>query len=118
MKKSLSPHAFEIIKRMQQSELTESYIYEEIAKFAKGEENKNRNKTANGSSIIKAIALMEIYTVWAKEHHHNTGKDTYKQSCKNLKYPRISKTFKNRIAEYHFAYKWCHTGCKQRNIHL
>ena len=40
MKKSLSPHAFEIIKRMQQSELTESYIYEEIAKFAKGEENK------------------------------------------------------------------------------
>lgn len=39
MKKTISPQAFAIITRMQQSELTESYIYEEIAKFAKGEEN-------------------------------------------------------------------------------
>lgn len=40
MKKTISPESFAIIKRMQQSELTESYIYEEISKFAKGEENK------------------------------------------------------------------------------
>jgi len=40
MKKMISAKALEIIKRMQQSELTESVIYAEIAKFAKGEQNK------------------------------------------------------------------------------
>lgn len=40
MKKQISAKALEIIKRMQQSELTESMIYAEIAKFAKGEQNK------------------------------------------------------------------------------
>ncbi|MBR2343461.1 MAG: VIT1/CCC1 transporter family protein [Clostridia bacterium] len=40
MKKNLSAPALKIIKKMQQSELTESVIYEKIAKFAKGEENK------------------------------------------------------------------------------
>ena len=40
MKKVISQQSLEIIKRMQQSELTESVIYEEIAKVAKGEENK------------------------------------------------------------------------------
>lgn len=40
MKKQLSEKALKIIKKMQQNELTESYIYENIAKFAKGEENK------------------------------------------------------------------------------
>ena len=40
MKKTVSPKALDIIKRMQQSELTESVIYAEIAKFAKGEQNK------------------------------------------------------------------------------
>lgn len=40
MTKNLSPMALSIIKKMQQSELTESVIYEKIAKFAKGEENK------------------------------------------------------------------------------
>lgn len=40
MKKSLSEKSFKIIKKMQQSELTESYIYEAIAKSAKGERNK------------------------------------------------------------------------------
>lgn len=41
MQKELSPKALSIIKKMQQSELNESVIYEEIAKFAKGEDNKN-----------------------------------------------------------------------------
>ena len=40
MKKNISQGSFAIIKQMQQSELTESVIYSEIAKFAKGEENK------------------------------------------------------------------------------
>ena len=40
MKKELSKKAFEIIKKMQQSELTDSVIYAEIAKFAKGDKNK------------------------------------------------------------------------------
>ena len=40
MKKNLSEKALGIIKKMQQSELTESVIYAEIAKFAKGEQNK------------------------------------------------------------------------------
>ena len=37
---NISATALEIIKRMQQNELTESVIYEKIAAFAKGEENK------------------------------------------------------------------------------
>ncbi len=40
MEKVISKKALEIIKKMQQNELTESVIYEKIAKFAKGEENK------------------------------------------------------------------------------
>ena len=40
MKIQLSEKALEIIKKMQQNELTESVIYSEIAKFAKGDENK------------------------------------------------------------------------------
>ena len=40
MKKQLSEKALGIIKKMQQNELTESIIYAEIAKFAKGDENK------------------------------------------------------------------------------
>ncbi len=38
--KNISAKALKIIKKMQQGELTESVIYAEIAKFAKGEENK------------------------------------------------------------------------------
>ena len=40
MSKTVSPEALAIIKKMQQNELTESVIYEKIAKFAKGDENK------------------------------------------------------------------------------
>ena len=36
---TLSTKALSIVKKMQQSELTESVIYEKIARFAKGEEN-------------------------------------------------------------------------------
>ncbi len=40
MKKQLSEKALAIIKKMQKNELCESVIYEKIAQFAKGEENK------------------------------------------------------------------------------
>ena len=40
MSKTISAKALAIIKKMQQNELTESVIYEKIASFAKGEENK------------------------------------------------------------------------------
>lgn len=40
MTTSVSEKALSIIRRMQQSELTESVIYEKIAAFAKGDENR------------------------------------------------------------------------------
>ena len=40
MANNVSPEALAAIRRMQQNELTESVIYEKIAAFAKGEENK------------------------------------------------------------------------------
>lgn len=40
MTTNISPAALAIVKKMQQNELTESVIYEKIAAFAKGEENK------------------------------------------------------------------------------
>ena len=40
MSQKLSEKALSIIRRMQQNELTESVIYEKIAAFAKGEENR------------------------------------------------------------------------------
>ena len=40
MTTKISPKALAIIRKMQQSELTESVIYEKIAQFAKGAENK------------------------------------------------------------------------------
>lgn len=40
MSNGISPAALAIIRKMQQNELTESVIYEKIAAFAKGEENK------------------------------------------------------------------------------
>ena len=40
MASTLSPKALAVVKKMQQNELTERVIYEKIARFAKGEENK------------------------------------------------------------------------------
>jgi VIT1/CCC1 family predicted Fe2+/Mn2+ transporter len=40
MTKNISAQAMSVIRKMQQSELTESVIYEKIARFAKGEENR------------------------------------------------------------------------------
>lgn len=40
MKKDLSPRALAIVRRMQRNELDESIVYARIARFAKGEENR------------------------------------------------------------------------------
>ena len=40
MAHTLSEKALALVLRMQKNELTESVIYERIAKFAKGDENK------------------------------------------------------------------------------
>ena len=40
MTSKVSEQALKIIRKMQQNELTESVIYVKIARFAKGEENK------------------------------------------------------------------------------
>ncbi|MBQ9939929.1 MAG: VIT1/CCC1 transporter family protein [Clostridia bacterium] len=59
MQKELSQKALSIIKKMQQSELNESVIYEEIAKFSKGENNKN---------TLRRLAAEEKahYEIWKK----------------------------------------------------
>lgn len=59
MKKMLSQTALSIVKKMQQSELTESVIYREIAKFAKGDENKK---------VLHRLAAEEKahYEIWKK----------------------------------------------------
>ena len=59
MTENISPAAMEIIKSMQQGELTESVIYEKIAAFAKGEENK---------ATLRRLAAEEKahYNIWKK----------------------------------------------------
>ena len=59
MNTQLSPRAREIIIKKQQNEMTESAIYEKIAKFAKGEENKE---------TLQRLAREERahYEIWKK----------------------------------------------------
>ena len=51
MSNNLSSEALAIIRRMQQNELTESVIYEKIAKFAKGEENRQTLKRLSAPGL-------------------------------------------------------------------
>ena len=59
MSKEVSQKALAVIKKMQQNELTESVIYEKIAAFAKGDENKQ---------TLKRLAQEEKahYEIWKK----------------------------------------------------
>ena len=82
MKKELSSKALSIIKKMQQSELTESVIYEKIAKFAKGEENK---KTLHRLSKEEK----NHYEIWK----NYTGIEMKPQKFKILKYTLIARVF-------------------------
>ncbi len=79
MVKEISVKAMEIIKKMQQNELTESVIYKEIAKFAKGEENKK-------TLLRLADEEKAHYEIW-KNH---TGIEMKPQKGKILKYKAIA----------------------------
>lgn len=94
MKKSVSQAAFAIIKKMQQSELTESVIYEEIAKFAKGDENKN---------ILMRLAKEEKahYEIWKKY----TGIEMKPEKLKVFWYKLMA-----RILGFTFAVKLMENG--------
>ena len=82
MKKELSQQALKIIKKMQQSEITESVIYEKIAKFAKGEENKK---------VLMRLAKEEKnhYEIWKKY----TGVEMKPQKFKIFKYKLLARLF-------------------------
>ena len=90
----ISKNAFEIIKKMQQNELTESVIYEEIAKFAKGDENKE---------TLKRLATEEKahYEIWK----NYTKIEMKPQRLKILKYKIIA-----RILGFTFAVKLMENG--------
>lgn len=82
MMKNISQSAFKIVKKMQQNELTESFIYEEIAKFAKGTENRE---------VLLRLAKEERahYEIWKKY----TGLDMKPEKFKILKYKLIALIF-------------------------
>ena len=81
MTSNLSPKALAIIKKMQQGELTESVIYEKIAKYAKGDENK---------VTLRRLAEEENghYQIW-KQY---TGLEMKPETAKVLKYTLIART--------------------------
>lgn len=82
MGNEVSAKAMDIIKKMQQNELTESVIYEKIAKFAKGEENKQ-------TLLRLANEEKAHYEIW-KEY---TGIEMKPQKLKVLKYQMLAKVF-------------------------
>ena len=94
MTANVSPKALAIIKKMQQSELTESVIYEKIAKFAKGDENK---------ATLQRLSREEKahYEIWKKY----TGVDMVPEKGKVFKYTAIA-----RILGFTFAVKLMEQG--------
>ncbi len=94
MKKELSPAALSIVKKMQQNELTESVIYEEIAKFAKGEENKK-------TLLRLAKEEKSHYEIWKKY----TGIEMKPEKRKVFKFKTIA-----RILGFTFAVKLMENG--------
>lgn len=94
MNKNISPTALSIIKKMQQSELTESVIYEEIAKFAKGAENKD---------VLLRLAREEKahYEIWKRY----TGIEMKPEKGKILHYKLLA-----RILGFTFAIKLMERG--------
>ena len=94
MIKELSKDALNIVKKMQQNELTESYIYEAIAKFAKGEENKK--------TLLRLSAEERAhYEIWKKY----TGIEMKPQKSKIFKYKLLA-----RILGFTFAVKLMENG--------
>ena len=91
---NLSPTANAIVLKMQQNELTESVIYEKIARFAKGEENR---------STLLRLAREERahYEIWKKY----TGVEMKPEKGKVLKFAMIA-----RILGFTFAVKLMERG--------
>ena len=89
-----SAEALKIVRAMQQNELTESVIYEKIAAFAKGEENK---------ATLLRLAKEERahYEIWKKY----TGLDMKPEKGKVLKFTAIA-----RILGFTFAVKLMEQG--------
>ena len=94
MTTTVSSKALAIIKKMQQGELTESVIYEKIARFAKGEENK---------ATLRRLAEEEKghYQIWKKY----TGIEMKPEMGKVMKYTLIA-----RILGFTFAVKLMERG--------
>ena len=63
MAETISAQALEIIRKMQQNELTESVIYEKIAAFAKGDENKQtlRRLARAGCAVYRTDRHGTVY---------------------------------------------------------
>ena len=81
MNTNISPAAMEIILKMQQNELTESVIYEKIAAFAKGEENRQ-------TLLRLAREEKAHYLIW-KQY---SGQEMKPETWKVLKYTFIART--------------------------
>ena len=94
MTSKISSAALKVIRKMQQSELTESVIYEKISNFAKGEENKQ---------TLKRLAREEKahYEIWKKY----TGEEMKPETFKVLKYTLIA-----RVLGFTFAVKLMEKG--------
>ena len=81
MTNNVSEKALAIIRRMQQNELTESVIYEKIARFAKGDENKE--------TLLRLSKEEKAhYQVWKKY----TGLELKPEMGKVWKYTLLAKT--------------------------
>ena len=94
MTKELSSTAMAIIRKMQQNELTESVIYEKIAAFAKGEENKQ--------TLLRLSREEKAhYEIWKRY----TGVEMYPEKGKVRWYTWIA-----RILGFTFAVKLMERG--------
>ena len=94
MSKAISQKALAVIKKMQQSELTESVIYEKIAAFAKGDENKQ-------TLLRLAREEKAHYEIWKKY----SGEEMKPQTGKVLWYTLIA-----RVLGFTFAVKLMERG--------
>ena len=94
MSHTVSPKALAVIRKMQQGELTESVIYEKIARFAKGEENK-------ATLLRLAEEERAHYEIW-KQY---TGEEMKPEKAKIFKYTLIA-----RLLGFTFAVKLMERG--------
>ena len=100
MSHTVSSEALAVIRKMQQGELTESVIYEKIARFAKGEENK--------ATLLRLAGEEKAhYEIWKTY----TGEEMKPEKAKVLKYTLIA-----RILGFTFAVKLMERGEENAQI--